>query len=143
MYFIYEWVNDSRSVMSNSLWPHALKPTRLLCPWDSPGKNTDMGWHSLLQNRSGLEIFLITFLKYSLCYLYSKTEIILGEDLETQHFIIANLFWNWYKINNIRPVSKSLIDLTNTYWMILCNRLCSRCYKTITNMIDRTMTSFI
>ena len=30
----------SRSVVSDSLWPHGLRPTRLLCPWDSPGKNT-------------------------------------------------------------------------------------------------------
>ena len=28
------------SVMSNSLLPHGLSSTRLLCPWDSPGKNT-------------------------------------------------------------------------------------------------------
>ena len=26
--------------MSDSLPPHGLQPTRLLCPWDSPGKNT-------------------------------------------------------------------------------------------------------
>ena len=26
-----------------------LQPTRLLCPWDSPGKNTEMGCHALLQ----------------------------------------------------------------------------------------------
>ena len=30
----------SRSVMSNSLWPHGLQPARTLCPWDFPGKNT-------------------------------------------------------------------------------------------------------
>ena len=30
----------SHSAMSDSLWPHGLWPTRLLCPWDSPGKNT-------------------------------------------------------------------------------------------------------
>ena len=35
--------------MSNSLWPHGLHPTRLLCPWDSPGKNTGVGCHALLQ----------------------------------------------------------------------------------------------
>ena len=29
--------------------PHGLYPTRLLCPWDSPGKNTGMGCHFLLQ----------------------------------------------------------------------------------------------
>ena len=31
------------------LQPHGLKPTRLLCPWDFPGKNTGVGWHFLLQ----------------------------------------------------------------------------------------------
>ena len=39
----------SRSVMSDSLQPHGLWPTRLLCPWDSPGKNNEVGNHSLLQ----------------------------------------------------------------------------------------------
>ena len=31
------------------LWPHGVWPTRLLCPWDSLGKNTRVGSHSLLQ----------------------------------------------------------------------------------------------
>ena len=29
--------------------PHGLQPTRLLCPWNFPGKNTGVGSHSLLQ----------------------------------------------------------------------------------------------
>ena len=37
------------SVMSNSLQPYGLQPTRLLCPWDSPGKNTGVGRRALLQ----------------------------------------------------------------------------------------------
>ena len=33
-----------------TLWqPHGLQPTRLLCPWDFPGKNTGVGCHFLLQ----------------------------------------------------------------------------------------------
>ena len=28
---------------------HRRQPTRLLCPWDSPGKNTRVGCHFLLQ----------------------------------------------------------------------------------------------
>ena len=32
----------SCSVVSNSLRPHGLQPTRLLCPWDFPGKNTGL-----------------------------------------------------------------------------------------------------
>ena len=33
-----------------TLWdPHGLQPTSRLCPWDSPGKNTGVGSHSLPQ----------------------------------------------------------------------------------------------
>ena len=39
----------SRSVMSDSSRPHGLQPTRLLCPWDCPGKSTKVGCHCLLQ----------------------------------------------------------------------------------------------
>ena len=39
----------SCSVLSDSLWPRGLEPARLLCPWDSPGKNTGVGCHALLQ----------------------------------------------------------------------------------------------
>src|SRR5574337_872486 len=39
----------SRSVVSNSVRPHRRQPNRLLCPWDSPGKNTGVGCHFLLQ----------------------------------------------------------------------------------------------
>ena len=39
----------SRSVVSDSLQPHGLLSTRLLCPWDFPGKNTRVGCHFLLQ----------------------------------------------------------------------------------------------
>ena len=43
----------SCSVVSESLQSHGLWPARLLCPWDSPGKNTGVDCHFLLQ-----EIFL-------------------------------------------------------------------------------------
>ena len=35
--------------MSDSVRPHRRQPTRLLHPWDSPGKNTGVGCHFLLQ----------------------------------------------------------------------------------------------
>ena len=35
--------------MSDSVRPHGLQPTRLLHPWDSPGKHTGVGSHFLLQ----------------------------------------------------------------------------------------------
>ena len=39
----------SRQVVSDSVRPHRWQPNRLLCPWDSPGKNTGVGCHFLLQ----------------------------------------------------------------------------------------------
>ena len=35
--------------MSDSVWSHRWQPMRLPCPWDSPGKNTGVGCHFLLQ----------------------------------------------------------------------------------------------
>ena len=35
--------------MSDSVRPHKRQPTRLPRPWDSPGKNTGVGCHFLLQ----------------------------------------------------------------------------------------------
>ena len=35
--------------MSDSVRPHRWQPTRLLYPWDSPGKNARVGCHFLLQ----------------------------------------------------------------------------------------------
>ena len=40
----------SGSVVSDSLQPRGLQPTRLLHPWNSPGKNTAVGCHFLLQH---------------------------------------------------------------------------------------------
>ena len=41
-------------VLSHSLQAHGLQPIRLLCWWDFPGKNTEVGCHALFQG-----IFLI------------------------------------------------------------------------------------
>ena len=52
----------SHSVVSDSLWPHRLWLARLLCLWDSPGKNTGVNWHSLLQRNfptQGLNLGLL------------------------------------------------------------------------------------
>ena len=42
----WEW---SCSVVSDSQQPHGLQPTRLLHPWDFPGKSTGVGCRFLLQ----------------------------------------------------------------------------------------------
>ena len=45
-YLSKHWVTQSCPTL---LWPCRLLPARLLCPWNSPGKNTGVGCHFLLQ----------------------------------------------------------------------------------------------
>ena len=40
----------SRSVVSDPQRPHGLQPSRLIHPWDFPGKSTGVGCHCLLHN---------------------------------------------------------------------------------------------
>ena len=56
------------SVVSDSVRPHGRQPTRLLRPWDFPGKNTGVGCHCLLrsfiyfpQRLRGKDFFFLPF----------------------------------------------------------------------------------
>ena len=40
------------SVVSDPVWPHRWQPTRLLHPWDFPGRSTGVGCHCLLHGQS-------------------------------------------------------------------------------------------
>ena len=42
-------LSQAASVVSDSLQCYGLQPSRFLCPWDFPGKNTEVGCHFLLQ----------------------------------------------------------------------------------------------
>ena len=57
----------THSVMSASLWPHGLLPTRLLCPWNFPGRSTGVGCHFCLQQifpTQGLNLCLLHLLHW-------------------------------------------------------------------------------
>ena len=56
MYYHLKWhIDHAAAAAAKSLQScpnlrlHRWQPTRLLCPWDSPGKNTGVGCHFLLQ----------------------------------------------------------------------------------------------
>ena len=51
----------SREVVSDPQRPQVLQPSRLLHPWDFPGKSTGVGCHCLLQNRvTDIHKFMVT-----------------------------------------------------------------------------------
>lgn len=65
--------SSTRSVVSDSLWPHELQPIMFLHPWDSPGKSTGVGCHFLLQGifrtqGSNLGLPHYKQMLYHLCY---------------------------------------------------------------------------
>ena len=56
----------SCSVMSDSVRPHGLQPTRLLHPWGFPGKSTGVGCHCLLRTHGKKAQTLAGLLAYHL-----------------------------------------------------------------------------
>ena len=77
----------SHSVVSNSLWPHGLWLTRLLCPWDFPGKNPGVGSHSLLQGLlpiQGSNSGLLHFRQILYCLSYQGWQGKMGRNKSTK-----------------------------------------------------------
>ena len=82
--------------MSNSVQPHRQQPTRLRRPWDSPGKNTGVGCHFLVQcmkvkiesevAQSQIAIQTLIFASGSHCYLLIHLIVIRGK--------LSNSSWN-------------------------------------------------
>ena len=61
----------SHSVVSDSQQPHGLEPTRLLHPWDFPGKSTRVGCHCLLRPYP-IGCFIFLYLGPKRTYLVDK-----------------------------------------------------------------------
>ena len=90
----------SFSVVSDSLRPHGLQPAWLLCPWNSPGKNTGGGCHFLLQ-----DIFLTQGLNLSLLGLlhWQADSLLLAPPEKPpkfciRYFYIISLFESHYNL---------------------------------------------
>ena len=98
----------SRSVMSDALWLRTLYPPRLLCPWDSPGKNTGVGSHSLLQG-----IFLTRDWTYVSCIAGRFFTIwITRETSNTIYFAYLRCLFSEYEL------------LSNRIFLLFCSAFC-------------------
>ena len=103
----------SRSVVSNSLWPHGLQPTRLLHPWDFPGKSTGVGCHcpGIKPISSALQggFFTTGPPGRSLSFLY----------IYIYNFFRFLSIINYYKILNIVPCGPCYLSFSNVLFMTL------------------------
>ena len=126
MYESEKW-KWSRSVMFDSSQPHGLQPTRLLRPWDFPGKSTGVGCHCLLWNygisllKSLVKGVIMTRpqVRYPLLF---KTSILLTKGRATREQI-ANKQWqeNSRKTSTSASLTtqKPLTVWITTNWKIL------------------------
>ena len=83
--------NVSHSVMSNSLWPHGLQPARFLCPRNSPGKNTGVGSHSLLQGSFPLRDWTSLQVDFLLSELPSKPKVHSNKLVNHSFLLLKNI----------------------------------------------------
>ena len=122
------------SVMSDPLRPHGLQPARLLCPWNSLGKNTEMSCHFLLQG-----VFLTQELNLGLlhcrqvlihclshqrsCYcIYSYAIYLL---LFLLFGILSSLLFIWFLLLNIK--TKPCSHISYSCISKLCKRVVEQC----------------
>ena len=111
------------SVMSNSVRPHRQQLTRLLCPWDSPGKSTRVGCHFLLQLGKGTTV-QTSFEESKICvwtmYYLSEsskfTNSVLLFFFNLKVGVIIPVCWG-YSDNCLRQFCK---DLALRTWNIWC-----------------------
>ena len=82
--------------------PHRWQPTRLPCPWDSPGKNTGVGCHSLLQR--------IILTQGSNCASYIGRWILYCWATREALFLIAGkpYFWQHANLLKIKSVCRKI-----------------------------------
>ena len=72
--------------MSDSQQPHGLQPTRLLHPWDVPGKSTGVGCHCLLQPKILEELKLIYDEKYHNYCLWNEVGVGIDQNNQERTF---------------------------------------------------------
>ena len=91
------------SVRSSSLWPYGPWPTRLLCPWDSPGKNTGIDCHFLLQG-------IFPTWRLNLGFLYCRQDLYHLNQLK-EFFFIRLWKSNW----DFRPWNLNITRLKHIF----------------------------
>ena len=85
----------SHSVVSDPQQPHGLQLSRLLHPWDSPGKSTGVGCHCLLRFLT-IETVFFCQIYVSECFFLSKCKDTESEEYGFKHwYCYLGVKWSW------------------------------------------------
>ena len=114
--------------MSDCLRPYGLWSTRLLCPWDPPGKDTRMGCHFLLQRiflSQGLNPRLLHHRWIRYCWATGEVQInifffFFNMDTQRKHLLKQGnaqfsftIFKEWWKESSL-----TFFDGTKLLWLL-------------------------
>ena len=124
--------------MSDSVWPHRRQPTRLPHPWDSPGKDTGVGFHYYTAkwfNYMQIHIYIYIYIYIYACtffsilvyhrilhVLYSRTLLFIYPIYTSLHLLISSS-------QSFPPLLLSLLATTSLFCMsvslfLFCRYLC-------------------
>ena len=104
----------SCSVMSNPQRPHGPQPTRLLRPWDFPGKSTGVGCHCLP------ELYYYNHWSYIKLYIWSTASSLVTISVEGSviYLVIQQIIILWNKqntngiVNNIVELKVNILSMS-------------------------------
>ena len=102
----------SRSVVSYSSWPHGLKPTRLLHPWDFPGKSTGVGLLQILMGREVKKKTVFKFLTSSSLKSFSVCKVQISS--LQRYSVLARGYGNHRQFDLILIIRNLTSDLTGS-----------------------------
>ena len=115
----------SCSVVSSCLWPHGLYPSRLLCPWNFPGKNTGVSCHFLLQGiQSNCIHHAIYQMPYELIHLMFVPFVQHLTSCLTSVSSFAPLQSSWQHPVHSLILSSACLDFMHKWDYITCVFLC-------------------
>ena len=131
--------------MSNSYRTHGLQPTRLLHPWDFPGKSTGVGCHCLLQRLSPCTKIVWYLLRFTLCF--SMWNIFVNGALApTQHFTkrdlygyvcictkVNNVYAYFYEVSSLGIIPTPRLYDTNCWKILKIYCMCVRAQLCLTH----------
>ena len=93
--------------MLSHVWLFAtpwIAPTRLLCPWNFPGKNTRVGRHSLLQGiypTQGSNLHFLCLLHWQADSLPTLSPVMGWQLVHWNPYLIADFHGQWWKIDKL------------------------------------------
>ena len=117
----------SCSVVSDSLWPYALLPARLLYSWDFPGKNAKVGCHFLFQwispTQDQTRVACISCTGRQILYCWTTRNLSIENRLLT-FYVSGYVPWTiymWIMVLVCVLNHFSLVQLFATLWAVACH----------------------